>query len=140
MSLIQIKIDKSIWNLIYVKKGNYFPDNKTKAGTSGIWLCKKDYSWKFSTYAGKNMEKATAYYKNIKQKGGVMDKSFLKWRDSDEEEAVCYRENMTCCSLIDRTKAEYASRLAFEAGRKKGIMEAGYKTINFIRDYITKGG
>jgi len=65
---MQLKINKSIWNLVYVKQGNYFPDNKTKAGTSGVWICQKNYSWKFSYYAGKDMNKAMAYYGKYKIK------------------------------------------------------------------------
>ena len=66
--MLQLNINNSIWNLIYVKKGNYFPDNKTKIYTSGMWLCKEGYSWRFSIYAGKDMNKAMVYYGKYKIK------------------------------------------------------------------------
>jgi hypothetical protein len=64
--------------------------------------------------------------------------AFLKWSDSDQKNAKCYRKNILNCNLLDRTKAEQASRLAFEAGNKDGIMKIGHRMINYIRDHITK--
>lgn len=62
MKSIKIRIQGSIWVLVYVKRNNYFPDKKTKTPTSGVWLCKLGYPWRFSYYAGKDFDTAMKYY------------------------------------------------------------------------------
>jgi len=61
--IIKIKIDNSIWDIIYIEEGSYFPDNKTISNISGAWICKEGYSWRFSYYAGKDIKSAIKIYK-----------------------------------------------------------------------------
>lgn len=50
---------KDLWYLIYIKKGNLFPNTKIISNFSGVWACKKGYSWEFAAYFGKSLKKIT---------------------------------------------------------------------------------
>ena len=51
---------EDIWNLVYIKKGSLFPEHTGLISRfSGIWVCKKGYSWKHSAYFGKNLKETT---------------------------------------------------------------------------------
>ena len=50
---------KDLWYLTYIKKGNFFPNTNIVSNFSGVWVCKKGYSWKFAIYSGENLEKIT---------------------------------------------------------------------------------
>lgn len=50
---------ENLWYLIYIKKGNLFPNTNLTSNFSGVWACKKGYSWEHSTYFGENLKKIT---------------------------------------------------------------------------------
>jgi hypothetical protein len=48
---------KDLWYLTYIKKGKPFPHTYLTSKFSGVWACKKGYSWEFAAYFGKNLKK-----------------------------------------------------------------------------------
>jgi len=50
---------KDLWELAYIKKGNLFSKSaKSISKFSGVWVCKKEYSWDFAIYFDENLKKA----------------------------------------------------------------------------------
>ena len=66
-SIIQLKLNGENWLITHTEKNAYFPDNKTIAMVSGVWLCKSGYPWKFSYYRGENLDIAI---KQLRKKYG----------------------------------------------------------------------
>ena len=50
---------KDLWYLIYIKKGNLFPNTDRTSRFSGVWICKEGHSWEYSIYFGENLKKIT---------------------------------------------------------------------------------